>query len=264
MELTPSTPAIAYEFDDRAGDAPVVTFLHALGASHAIWRAQQTALAGTHRILLIDLRGHGASAAPDEAYSLQGMAKDVLRVWDELGITRSALVGISLGGFIAQHVAIEAPERIEKLVLADTSAAYPPEAAVSWAERIRTVSAQGTGATVAGTLERWFTPGYRAAHPEVMRQIGALIEATPRAGYVGACHAIAALDTRTALARITAPTLVLVGEFDPGTPPEMAAALAAGIPGARQVTIASAAHLSCVEQAAVFSQLLSDFLTPAP
>jgi len=264
MELTRSSPEIAYEFDGRESSAPVVTFLHALGASHAIWRAQKAALAGGYRVLLIDLRGHGASAAPAEAYTLRGMAEDVLRVWDELGVAQSALVGISLGGFVAQHVAIAAPGRVQKLVLADTTAAYPPEAASSWEERIRTVSEKGPGVTVAGTLERWFTATHRAAHPDVTNWISGLIEATPRAGYVGACHAISALDTRADLGRITMPTLVLVGEFDPGTPPAMGEALAAGIPGAQFMVIASAAHLTCVEQATAFNQLLTDFLAPVP
>jgi 3-oxoadipate enol-lactonase len=188
------------------------------------------------------------------------LAADVVRLWDELGVACSHVVGISLGGFVAQHLGFEYPDRVGRLALADTCAAYPAEAVATWPERIRQVSEKGTAPLVAGTLERWFTAEWRAEHPEELAAIGHLIARTPRAGYVGCCHAIAHLDTRKHLAEVRAPSLVIVGEQDLGTPPAMARELAGLIAGARLEILPGAAHMSCIEQAGEFNRLLDAFL----
>jgi len=253
-----------------AGEGPVVLLAHSLGSDHSIWAAQQSALAGRHdgpppawgrhTVIAYDLRGHGRTSAPPGPYSFDLLAQDAVALLDALSIDKASFVGISLGGMIGQALALAAPERLDKLVLADTAAAYPPEARAAWPERIRQIEAGGLAPLVDATLERWFTAPYRAAHPQVVARIGAIIRATPVAGYVGCCHAIAALDFAARLGQITAPTLVLVGEQDAGTPPAMAREIQAGIPGARLTVIPGAAHLSCVEQAETFNRLLLDFL----
>ncbi len=147
------------------------------------------------------------------------------------------------------------------MVLADTTSRMPAEAAPLWAERIRIATEQGMAPLVQPTLERWFTAPYRAAHPEVMANIGALIRSTPVAGYVGCAQAIARIDVTDRLHGVKAPTLVIVGSDDLGTPPAMSEAIAAAIPGARLEVIADASHLSNIEQAQAFNTLLLDFLT---
>lgn len=243
-----------------AGSGPCVILAHSLGSDLSIWEAQKSALAGRHTVIAYDLRGHGQTPATPGAYDFGLLANDALSLMDTLRINKASFVGISLGGMIGQALALAAPERIAKLVLADTTAGYPPEAQALWPERIRQIEAAGLEPLVAPTLERWFTAPYRAAHPAVCTRIGNLIRNTSPAGYIGCCHAIAGLNFTPRLGEIRAPTLVLVGDQDAGTPPAMARALADGIPGARLEIIANAAHLSNLEQAAIFNQLLTNFL----
>lgn len=243
-----------------SGDGPVVMFAHSLGSDLSIWDAQKSTLAGRCAVLRYDLRGHGRTTATPGAYDFDLLAADALALLDVLEIGRASFVGISLGGMIGQALALAAPDRLDRLVLADTTCRYPPEAQAAWPERIRQIEAGGLEPLVAPTLERWFTAPYRAAHPDVLKRIGNLIRNTPVAGYLGCCHAIAQLDFPARLATVKTPTLVLVGEQDAGTPPMMARELANAIPGAELAIIPDAAHLSCIEQATTFNRLLLDFL----
>ncbi|MDP3513524.1 MAG: alpha/beta fold hydrolase, partial [Sulfuritalea sp.] len=177
-----------------------------------------------------------------------------------LDIESTHFLGLSMGGMIGQHLALAAPQRVDKLVIASSTSRIPPEAGPLWDERIALVRAQGCAATVEGTLGRWFTPGFRAARPEVMQRIGNLIAHTPLAGYIGCAGAIRTLDITAQLAAIAAPTLVIVGADDPGTPPAMSEVIAAAIRGARLDIIPSASHLCCIEQPEIFNRLVRDFL----
>ncbi len=245
---------------DIAGSGPAVLLAHSLGSDHSIWAAQKSALARRRTVIAYDIRGHGKTPATPGAYDFDLLAGDALALMDELNIGKASFVGISLGGMIGQALALKAPERLENLVLADTTAAYPPEAQALWPERIRQIEAAGLEPLVRPTLERWFTAPYRAAHPDVVARIGELIRTTSPMGYIGCCHAIAGLNFTPRLKEIRTPTLALVGDQDAGTPPAMAEALAAGIPGARCVVINNAAHLSNIEQAEAFNRLLLEFL----
>jgi 3-oxoadipate enol-lactonase len=240
--------------------APCVMFAHSLGSDLSIWATQKSALAGRHTVLTYDLRGHGQTTATSGAYDFDLLASDAIALMDALNIDKASFVGISLGGMIGQALALAAPQRLEKLVLADTTSAYPPEAQALWPERIRGIEANGLEPLVAPTLERWFTAPYRSTRPEVVARIGNLIRNTSPTGYIGCCHAIAGLNFTGQLGRIKIPTLVLVGDQDAGTPPAMAESIAKGIPNARLEIITGAAHLSCVEQAERFNALLVDFL----
>jgi 3-oxoadipate enol-lactonase len=168
-----------------------------------------------------------------------------------------------MGGMLGQHLALRAPERIASLTLACTASRFPPAAAAVWPERIAAVRALGMVSQVEPTLSRWLTPGYRAAHPDVMARIAALIAATPPAGFIGWAHAIPTIDLTDRLGEIRCPTLVIGGADDPGTPPAMQEIIAAGIPGARLEVIPGAAHLANIEQAGMFNRLLGEFLDGA-
>lgn len=259
MFVHPTTDIdIHYEI---SGDGPVVMFAHSLGSDLSIWDTQKSTLAGRFTVLRYDLRGHGQTTATPGAYDFELLAADALALLDALAIERASFVGISLGGMIGQALALAAPDRLDRLVLADTTCRYPPEAQAAWPERIRQIEAGGLEPLVAPTLERWFTAPYRAAHPDVLKCIGNLIRNTSPPGYIGCCHAIAGMNFTDRLAAIRTPTLVLVGDQDAGTPPAMARLLANTIPGAELAIIPDAAHLSCIEQATAFNRLLLDFLT---
>jgi 3-oxoadipate enol-lactonase len=243
-----------------SGSGPWLTLSHSLCCDASMWAPQMAELERRFTVLCFDTRGHGGSDAPAGAYTFAQMTDDVLGLLDALQIERTHFVGLSMGGMIGQHLALKAPQRIERLVLADTTSRMPAEAAPLWAERIRIAGEQGMAPLVQPTLERWFTAPWRAAHPEVMAQIGGLIRATPVAGYIGCAQAIAGIDVTDRLHEVKAPTLVICGDQDIGTPPAMSEAIAAAIPGARLELIAGASHLSNIEQAETFNRLLLDFL----
>lgn len=257
MKIRANGIDIHYEVSGRG---PWLVLSHSLCCDGSMWTPQLAALEPHFSVLRFDTRGHGGSDAPAGPYTFDQLCDDVLGLLDTLKIGRAHFCGLSMGGMIGQHLALKAPERIDRLVLADTTSRMPPEARPLWAERIRVARTQGMAAHVQPTLERWFTAPYRAAHPEVMERIGALIRATPVAGYVGCAEAISRIDVTDRLKGIRAPTLVIVGDQDLGTPPAMSEAIAAAIPGARLEVIAGASHLSNIEQAQAFNRLLLDFL----
>lgn len=245
---------------DVQGRGPWVTLSHSLSTDLTLWDDLAAALAPDFTVLRYDTRGHGGTGAPAEPYSFAQLTADLAGLLDALQVGRTHFVGLSMGGMIGQHFALAHPQRLERLVIASSTSRVPPEAGAVWEERIAVARKDGCAALVEGTLGRWFTPPYRAAHPEVMARIGALIAATPAAGYIGCAAAIRSLDITARLGAVAAPTLVIAGADDPGTPPAASEAIAAAIPGARLEVIPSASHISCIEQADRFRSLVIDFL----
>jgi 3-oxoadipate enol-lactonase len=254
---------IAFEQKRHADpQRPWLVFAHSLASDHTMWTPQLAAFAAEYSLLAYDLRGHGGSSAPAGDYPLERLADDLAALLDALDIARCHFVGLSLGGMIGQMAALRHPARLASLTLADTTSRQPPGARAVWDERLAAVRAQGMAPLVAPTLERWFTPAFRTRAPAEVARIGALIAATPVAGYVGCAHAVVNVDLTDHLPRIACPTLVIVGRDDPGTPPAMAEAIARQVPGARLVVLEQAAHLSNIEQAAAFNAALRAFLPP--
>ena len=245
---------------DIAGDGPWLILAHSLATDLTLWDDNLAMLTSHFRVLRFDARGHGGTSAPAGSYDFAMLSADMLGLMDALDVDHAHICGISMGGMVAQHVVLAAPDRIDKLVLASTTSSYPPEARAMWAERIAGVRRNGIGPLVQPTLERWFTPPYRAAHPEVMARIGGLIGATPAAGFIGSGQAIATLDVTERLSALRCPTLVIAGADDTGTPPAMGRAIAERVPAAQIVMIESASHLCNIEQAAEFNRVLLDFL----
>jgi 3-oxoadipate enol-lactonase len=233
---------------------------HSLATDHTFWEPQIDALVKAGwRVLAYDTRGHGTSACPPGPWSLDDLADDALALLDEVGAAQVHFVGLSMGGMIGQHLALKAPQRLASLVLSCTSSAYPSGARALWDERIALVRSQGMQAAVAGTLERWFTAGYRERHPGLMARIAQMIRRTPVEGYAGCAHAIVNLNTTERLGAIRSPVLVISAEADPGTPPAMHDIIEAAIPGAKRARL-SGAHLCNIESADAYNQALTDFL----
>lgn len=240
-------------------DGPPLLLANALGTSLRLWDPQVAGLAARYRVIRFDTRGHGRSPAPAGPYTIGELGADALAVLDRLGVARAHVCGLSLGGAVGMWLARYAPERVDRLVLCCTSARFGP--AGPWVERARTVRAGGTGAIADTVAGRWFTPGYAAREPERVATVRAMLAGTPVEGYAACCDLLAHLDLRAALGAIAAPTLVVSAAEDPATPPGDGAEIARGIPGARFVVVADAAHLANVERPDVVTGLVLDHLT---
>ena len=241
------------------GEGPWLTMSHSLACNVSMWDEQAKLLARRFKVLRYDTRGHGGSSAPPGPYTLEELADDAKALFDVLGIQRTHWVGLSMGGMIGQTFALKYPGFFQSMVLADTTSRRPDNAEQMWGDRVRTAREQGMQAVVEGTLGRWFTEPYRRTRKDVMERIGGDIRATPVEGFAGCCGAIAKVDVLDRLHEIKCPTLVIVGEDDPGTPPEAAKLIQSNIPGAELVIIPAAAHLSNVEQADAFNKALTAF-----
>ncbi len=254
-----------YRIDgDGAPTRPWLVFSHALASDLTMWDAQAEGFGRALNVLRFDTRGHGASSVPAGDYTLEQLADDVLQLLDALAIRRCHFVGLSMGGMIGQMAALRAPLRFASLTLADTASRYPPEIRATSEQRVAAVmTPQGMNAIAASTLERWFTARFRQMRPDVAARIGALIRATPVAGYVGCTRALARLNLTARLGSIACPTLVIVGEEDHTTPLAMAEEIMRAIPDARLQRISDAAHLSNVEQPDRFNGALRNFLLRA-
>ncbi len=239
---------------------PVVLMSHSLATSLDLWSPQLAVLEPRFRVLRYDTRGHGASDAPQGAYTLAQLADDAVAVMDAFDIETVHWVGISMGGMIGQAVALNHAERLRSLVLCDTAAAVPPEAQALWQQRIDKARGEGMTALADETLQRWFTPPYLAKDPRGVRSIRGMILSTPVSGFIGCSEAIRQLDFMERLGDIRLPTLIIVGEQDPGTPVANSEAIHNRIKDSRLEIIPSAAHLCNVEQAEVFNQILLGFL----
>jgi 3-oxoadipate enol-lactonase len=246
-----------YEFDGQ-GEG-VVTLIHALGTGHWMWDRQVEVLRPHFRVLRYDVRGHGQTDKPPGPYSLELFAQDLAALLDVLGIPAAHLVGLSMGGMIAQTFALNYPDRVKSLVLADTSSRYPPESRQQFEERAKVAETQGIEHLIESALERWFTPEFARTHPEVIERYRRMLRANDPKAYAAAARAIAQLDLTSRLGAIRVPTLVVVGEDDPGTPPAMAREIAAAIPGAR-LEILPGRHMTQEESAEAFNRLLLEFL----
>lgn len=257
MHVAPVAGAhLHYRFDgDRA--APVVVLSNSLGTTLDMWEPQAAVLAERHCVLRYDTRGHGQSDVPPGPYTIDALGRDVVALLDHLGIARAGFCGLSLGGMTGMWLGVHAPQRITRLVLANTSACMDAPAAMD--ERIAAVTAGGVAAIAPAVLGRWFTPAFAAREPARVAAVRAMLESSPAAGYVACCHAIRAMDQRADVARIAVPTLVVAGTHDPSTPPAAGRFLAGRIPGARYVELPTA-HLSNVEAAVEFNAALTAFL----
>jgi len=257
MKINTNGIEIHYEI---AGEGPWVTLSHSLACNLHMWDDQMAALTQRYKVLRFDTRGHGQSGAPPGPYTLEQMADDVKGLLDALGIQRTHWVGLSMGGMIGETFALKYPGMFLSMVLADTTSRRPPDADKMWGDRVRLAQEKGMKALVESTLARWFTEPYRNAHKDVMARIGSAIRATPVAGFAGCCQAIAKIDVLDRLKEIRCSALVMVGDQDHGTPPEMARLIHENLSGSELLIIPSAAHISNIEQAAVFNQALLGFL----
>ncbi|WP_010483626.1 3-oxoadipate enol-lactonase [Pseudomonas sp. S9] len=241
-------------------DAPVLVLSNSLGTDLHMWDAQMPAFTEHFRVLRYDTRGHGQSLVTEGPYSIEQNGRDVLALLDALDIGRAYFCGLSMGGLIGQWLAINAPQRLHKVVVCNTAAKIGnPDV---WNPRIETVLRDGTAAMVAlrdASIARWFTPEFAEAEPAKVEPIVGMLAQTSPQGYAANCAAVRDADFREQIATITLPFLVVCGIHDAVTTVTDGQFMASRIAGAQQVEF-HAAHLSNVEAGDLFSQRVLDFL----
>lgn len=236
---------------------PTLVFANSLGTDFRIWRDVIVRLAGEFPILTYDKRGHGLSDVGETPYSIEDLVWDLSGLLDHAGVERSIVVGLSVGGMIAQGLHEARPELIEGLVLCDTAHRIGTEE--MWDARIDAVQSSGLDAISGPVMERWFTEDYRSADNADFAGYVNMFERQPEDGYAATCAAIRDADMTEIAKQIDVPTLCVVGDEDLATPPALVAELTALIEGARMETIAGAGHLPCIEQPEALSGLIRGF-----
>jgi 3-oxoadipate enol-lactonase len=240
---------------------PWVTFVTGIANDLTMWDGQVPALARDFRILRYDLRGHGGSEATPGDYTIDLLVQDLRTLLDFQKVKKTHLVGLGLGGAIAQAFAIQHPDRVERLMPCCCRARMVPEFAAMWHKLRETVRKSGLETIVEPTVQRWFSEDFKAAHPEVLEKIRRMIRGTTQAGYLGVTAAFLGLDVEDKLHTIRAKTLYVSGANDHlGGPPALMENLSAKVRGARHVCVPDAAHIANIQNPEGFNQVLRGFL----
>lgn len=253
---------ICYDFvGPEAG--PVICMAHTLSSDSGVWSEQVPALlADGWRVLRIDMRGHGGSDPVAGSYTMSELAGDVVTVLDFHGLDQVHFAGVSIGGMIGQVLGIEHPGHILSLMLCGTSANAVPGGMAMWRARFDAIDRAGSVEPLADdSMVRWFTDGFRPRRPDRWQQIRNTVANTTPQGYRGGAEAIIDFDVRDRLGSVKAPTLVICGDDDPGTPPAGNRLIAERIPGARYHEFADARHIPMMEHPVTFNRIMMDWLS---
>jgi 3-oxoadipate enol-lactonase/4-carboxymuconolactone decarboxylase len=244
----------------RASSArsPTLLLIHALGTSLRIWDGVVERLSFGGSLLRYDLRGHGLSELGDAPCDTASLARDALGLLDELGIESVVVCGLSVGGLVAQELALVAPARVRAAILCGTASRIGTRD--GWQSRIEQVRAGGIASIADAAMLRWFSPRYRELEPDAVRGYRCQLERTPSEGYLAMVHALAEADLTERVHRVQAPVLVVSGELDEATTPADGRMLAGLIPGARFELLSGASHLLCIEKPAELAGLIDAFI----
>jgi 3-oxoadipate enol-lactonase len=237
--------------------APVLMLSNSLGTNLHMWDEQVAPFTQHFRLVRYDRRGHGKSSVPKGPYTMERLGRDVLGVLDALSIEKINWCGLSMGGMVGMWLGANAANRIDKLILSNTSAYFPDRS--MWDGRIKLVREKGLEGIVDPNMERWFTPEFRQRSPAAMAKMREMFLATKLEGYIGCGEAIRDMDHRPLLPKITRPTLVIAGRRDPATTLEAGEYIQANVPGAK-IAVLEAAHISNLEQPKVYAETVLGFL----
>lgn len=248
-----------YRVDGTRG--PWVTFITGIANDTTMWDGQVPVLERDFRVLRYDLRGQGGSEATPPPYSIALLVDDLVRLWRELKIERSHLVGLGLGGAVAQAVAIEHGGRVISLMPCCCRAQMVPDFAVLWHGLLEKVRANGVESIVEQTAQRWFSDEFKAAHPDVLDSVRRMIARTSLDGYVGCVQAFLGLSLEDQLGKIGVPTHYVSGADDRlGGPPALMERLSRKVPRARHSSVPKAAHIANIQNPGGFNLVVSEFL----
>jgi len=241
---------------EAEGSSPPILLLHSLALDRTMWGPLVAELEDPGRtVITMDLRGHGGSPK-DDSFTIEDMADDVAETLGALGHDRAVIVGLSMGGCVAQAVAIRYPALMDGLALIDTTAWYGPDAPQRWAERALKAESDGMESLSGFQLDRWFGSEFLETSRDAAERLLRVFAANDLDSYVASCHAMGAFDAREGLEALAIPTIVIVGELDPATSPEHAAEIHARVANSAMHVIPGAKHLTPVERPETVATLL--------
>jgi len=246
----------AYRY--RAGAGPVVVFINSLGSDQSIWDGVISKLGANRAILTYDLRGQGASGITDTPYTIELFVDDLIALLDYLALKDVIVCGVSIGGKIAQSLAVSRPNLIRGLVLSNTAAKIGNEA--GWDIRIEKVQSEGFDTLAGSIIDQWFSAEFQSSHPDEVAGHKAMLRRNSTVGYINTCAALRDSDLTEQTARISAPTVCIAGGQDGSVSPAMVAELADLIDGATLETISVAGHLPCLDAPAQVADIITNFV----
>jgi 3-oxoadipate enol-lactonase len=256
MKFVQANGLVVHYLDQGRRDGRPIVFINALGCDLRIWTEVAEILAPEFRVITYDKRGHGLSESGPDKNDMAEYASDLAALLDVLGVGRATIVGLSIGGLIAQELYRQSPERVAALVLCDTAAKIGTDEV--WDQRIAQVERGGIEALADAVLERWFTADFRASRAAELAGMRAMLTRTPRQGYLAACGALKRADLRAYAGRIEAPTSCLVGDEDGSTPVSLVKETAGLIPDSRFEIVEGAGHLPNVEKPEILAKLVAE------
>jgi 3-oxoadipate enol-lactonase len=246
---------IHYREDGDPSGAPVV-FANSLGTDLRLWDDVVPLLPKGLRLIRYDKRGHGLSACPPAPYSMGALVTDAERLLDHLGVRDCVFVGLSIGGMIAQGLAVKRLDLVRGMVISNTAARIGT--AQMWEDRIAAIRAGGIEALADAVMERWFSKAFRRT--EALTAWRNMLTRQPAEGYMGCAAAISGTDFYATTATLTLPTLAIAGSEDGSTPPDLVRETADLVRGSRFHLMRGAGHLPCVEKPGEYAELLTEFL----
>lgn len=242
---------------DGAPEGPVVVFANSLGTDLRLWDKVLPLLPAGLKVLRYDMRGHGLSDAPPGPYAMGTLVRDLERLIEGLEIRAAVLVGLSIGGMVAQGLAVKRPDLLRGVVLSNTASKIGTRE--MWDERVAVVREQGVAALADAVLDRWFPAAFRSSSE--MAAWRNMLERTPVEGYAGCAAAIGGADFYTPTSGLRLPVLGIAGSEDGSTPPDLVRETVELVPGSRFALIRGAGHLPCVDQPETYAGHLSEFLS---
>ena len=248
---------VSLHYEDAGAGSPLV-LIHGLGGDLAYWEATVPTLTAHHRVLRVDVRGFGASDKPPGPYSLALFARDLDAVLAAAGVRDAHVVGVSMGGVIAQRFGFDFPARVRSLVLVSTSSEVGAKAVAVWQRLADLVEREGFDPRTADA-SRAFAPAFVARHPEVVAELGRRNAACDPRGYAAAARAVSDYNWTAELPRLMAPTLILQGLDDQLTPPGGSVKMSRALPHARLLLVPAVGHNLPLENPALFQSTVLAF-----
>jgi 3-oxoadipate enol-lactonase len=262
MPFTAVNGSVVHYCDEGPRTERAIVFSNSLGTDFRIWDEVVARLCVDARLIRYDKRGHGLSELPAGAASIEDYAIDLAGLLDKLAVRRALIVGVSMGGLIAQELYRRRPDLVGALALCDTAAKIGSDE--SWSTRISAIERGGVEAVADSVMTRWFAAAFRQQRREEFRGWRLMLTRSDQAGYLAACEALRHADLRAYCAGIKVPTLCLVGDEDGSTPPPIVRELSESITGARFEIVAGAGHLPNIEKPEAVAALIAAHLSILP